>query len=75
MQPFVLQYGRVAVDERRRIRRIATERPATEAVAVRVIMLRSISFWLARSAGAPWRWSRRCGRLCWSAHRKRLGVG
>jgi hypothetical protein len=38
VQPFVLQYGRLAVDERRRIRRIATDRPATEAVAVRDIM-------------------------------------
>jgi hypothetical protein len=40
VQPFVLQYGRVAVDERRRMRRIATERPTTDAVVVRVIMIR-----------------------------------
>jgi hypothetical protein len=38
VQPLVLQYGWVAVWLRRRIRRIATDRPATEAVVVRVIM-------------------------------------
>src|SRR5215210_7601282 len=34
------------------MRRIATDRPATEAVAVRVIILLTVSFWLARLAGA-----------------------
>jgi hypothetical protein len=29
VQPFVLQYGRVAEEARRRMRRIATDRPAT----------------------------------------------
>jgi hypothetical protein len=38
VQPLVLQYGWVALWLRRRMRRIATERPATEAVVVRVIM-------------------------------------
>jgi hypothetical protein len=38
VQPFVLQYGRLAVDRRRRIRRIATDRPATDAVAARDII-------------------------------------
>jgi hypothetical protein len=45
VQPFVLQYGRLAVDERRRILRIATDRPATDAVVVRVIISGVCSFW------------------------------
>ena len=52
MQPFVLQYGRVAVDDRRRMRRIATDRPATDAVVVRVIM---IWFWFLPAQPIRWR--------------------
>jgi hypothetical protein len=37
-QPFVPQKGRPAAWDRRRWRRIATDRPATDAVVVRVIM-------------------------------------
>jgi hypothetical protein len=40
VQPLVLQKGRVTDEERRRMRRIATDRPAAEAVVVRVIMIR-----------------------------------
>jgi hypothetical protein len=32
VQPFVLQYGRLALAVRRRMRRIATDRPATDVV-------------------------------------------
>jgi hypothetical protein len=65
----------VAVEERRRIRRIATERPATEAVAVRVIML-TVRFLLARgSRGRSLALVAAPRPVCWSAHRKRLGVG
>jgi hypothetical protein len=61
VQPFVLQYGRPAVEARRRILRIATDRPATDEVVVRDIMDVSL-FLLARpSRGALAR--RRCGRL------------
>jgi hypothetical protein len=45
----VLQYGRVAVWLRRRMRRIATDRPATEVVVVRVIIPGSL-FPLARAS-------------------------
>jgi len=38
VQPFVLQYGRLTVEERRRMRRMATDRPATDAVVVRDII-------------------------------------
>src|SRR4029078_2844527 len=44
VQPLVLQEGWVAVWLRRRIRRIATDRPATEAVVVRVIMCLVLCF-------------------------------
>ena len=38
MQPLVLQYGRPAACDRRRMRRIEAERPADEAEVVRDIM-------------------------------------
>jgi hypothetical protein len=74
VQPFVLQYGRVAVDERRRIRRIATERPATEAVAVRVIML-TVRFLLARAFRGRFRALSRPLRPVAGPLFARLGVG
>ena len=49
MQPFVLQYGRLAEAERRRRRRVATLRPATDKVVVRGVILFLL---VARLAGA-----------------------
>ena len=39
MQPLVLQYGRLAEAERRRKRRVATLRPATDMVVVRGVKI------------------------------------
>lgn len=53
MQPFVLQYGRLELVARRRSRRIATERPATDGVVVRKVMVPVQSFW-SRVSRAQW---------------------
>jgi hypothetical protein len=56
VQPLVLQYGRLAVAERRRKRRVATLRPATDMVEVRGF--NSWSLLVARLADA---WSAQRG--------------
>jgi len=64
VQPFVLQYSRPAAVDRRRRRRIAADRPATDAEVVRDIIPGWLFLSAARLAGAvfsTWRSSRRCG--------------
>jgi hypothetical protein len=52
VQPFVLQYGRAEVAARRRRRRIATDRPATDVVVVLGCILFLLAARLAGANGA-----------------------
>jgi hypothetical protein len=57
VQPLVLQYGRPAAWLRRRMRRIAADRPATLVEVVRDIMGLSVRFFPARASRGRRRWS------------------